>query len=411
MTRALGVGLGWREELAALALARKDLGFVEIVAEAFPVDRALPLPLTALRRRGVQVVPHGVRLSLGGADEPDPARLAHLAELAVRFEAPLVSEHIAFVRAAGREAGHLLPVPRTRAALDVAVANVAIAMDALPVPLALEPIASLVEWPAPELSEADFITELLERTGALLLLDLANLFANARNGGVDPVAILDRLPLERLAYVHIAGGIEEGGLYHDTHLHPVPPEVLDLLGQLAARQPVPGAMVERDGRFAASLELSSELDAMAVAARPGQGPPQPAPTAGGGRGWRIGAEQRQRLAADQAAVVAALVTGAEPPPGFDLTRVAATASALVEKRAHEVARVLPGLAERLGPGFRNRFAAYAATHPMPPSGSHRADAEAFAAQVAPATSGTDSGLSGTGFPRIPSSARGASRGG
>src|SRR5215204_6982037 len=99
--------------------------------------------------------------------------------------APLVSEHVAFVRGGGLEAGHLLPVPRTREALAVLVANVRLAQAELGVPLALEHVAALLEWPAPELDEAAFLTELLERTGALLLLDLANTYANARNHGGD----------------------------------------------------------------------------------------------------------------------------------------------------------------------------------------------------------------------------------
>jgi len=219
MSPGLGLGLGWRHALAAVTLRRPDLEFVEVVAEAFPSGQALPPALLAARRRGLQVVPHGVRLSLGGAVRPDPARVAHLADLAMRLGAPLVSEHVAFVRANGREAGHLLPVPRTRAVLEVLVANVTEAMAGLPVPLALEPIATLFEWPGAELDEGEFLTELLDRTGALLLLDVANIWANARNAGSDPAALLDRLPLDRLAYVHVAGGVEHAGLYHG-HPHP-----------------------------------------------------------------------------------------------------------------------------------------------------------------------------------------------
>src|SRR5687768_6367473 len=91
VSAGLGVGLGWRHELAALPLRRSDLGFVEVVAEALPSCRPMPPALLAAQRRGVQVVPHGVRLSLGGADRPDPARVAHLADLALRFGSPLVS--------------------------------------------------------------------------------------------------------------------------------------------------------------------------------------------------------------------------------------------------------------------------------------------------------------------------------
>ena len=102
-------------------------------------------------------------------------------------------------------------------------------------PLALEPIASLFDWPDDELTEADFLTEILDRTGALLLLDVANVYANARNRGDDPLALLDKLPLDRVAYVHVAGGAEHEGLYHDTHTDAIPPEVLDLVTELCAR--------------------------------------------------------------------------------------------------------------------------------------------------------------------------------
>ena len=136
-------------------------------------------------------------------------------------------------------------------------------------PLALEHVAALLEWPAPELDEAAFLTELLERTGALLLLDLANLHANARNHGGDPLAFLDALPLERIAYVHVAGGVERDGLYHDTHAHPTPPAVLELVAELCSRRDPPGVMLERDDAYPPEAELAAELDAIAAATRAG----------------------------------------------------------------------------------------------------------------------------------------------
>ncbi|HEV2088536.1 MAG TPA: DUF692 family protein, partial [Cryptosporangiaceae bacterium] len=254
-----------------------------------------------------------------------------LATLAERLDAPMVSEHVAFVRAGGREAGHLLPLPRTRAALDVLVANVTEAMAGLPVPLALEPIASLFEWPDAELDEADFLTELLDRTGALLLLDVANVWANARNAGSDPVALLDRLPLDRLAYVHVAGGTERSGLYHDTHTHSVPAGVLQLLGRLADRVDIPGVMLERDGDFPPTEELDGELDAIRAAAHPTGGPP-PARNPSLQRSSGPSALQRHRLDAEQAALVNALIDRSAAPPRFDPVRLGAAGAALAVKR-------------------------------------------------------------------------------
>lgn len=261
----LGLGIGWRPELAVAIDRRRDLGFVELMAEDFDGNAPLPAPIEQLRRRGVIAVPHGVSLSLGSADPPDPLRLNALATLAIRAGAPLVSEHIAFVRGGGVESGHLLPVPRTRDALNILVDNIRLAMDALPVPLALENIATVFEWPDAELEEADFLTEVLDRTGAWLLLDLENVYANALNHNYDANRFLDRLPPERIAYVHVGGGGEREGIYHDTHAHETPAAVLDLLAGLASRTRLPGVMLERDDDFPSDAALNAELDAIAAA--------------------------------------------------------------------------------------------------------------------------------------------------
>ncbi|WP_433556737.1 DUF692 domain-containing protein [Pseudonocardia xinjiangensis] len=264
-----GVGVGWRPEIAAWVAGLAAPSFCEVIAESI-APAAAHRGVTELRERGVPVVPHGVRLSLGGAEPVEPRRVTHLAACAAALQAPLVSEHIAFVRAGDLDAGHLLPVPRTREALDVLARNIRRTQAELDVPLALEPIAALFDWPEDEYTEADFLTALLERTDALLLLDVANIHANAVNRGQDPEAVLDRLPLDRVAYVHVAGGAEhpdDPGIYHDTHTHPVPAAVLRLLERLVERTAqAPPVMLERDGRYPPAAELLAELDAIAAAA-------------------------------------------------------------------------------------------------------------------------------------------------
>ena len=278
---ALGLGIGWRPEIALFVERRSDLGFVEVIAEniggshrsfASSMSRQVPRALMALRERGVRVVPHGVSLSLGSAEPVDRARLKLLAKLARDVDAPLVSEHIAFVRAGGVEAGHLLPVPRTREQLRVLVDNIRAAQAMLPVPLAVENVAALFAWPDAEMDEATFLAEILDRTGVLLLLDLANVHANALNLGGDATSLFDQLPLDRVAYMHVAGGEERDGLYYDTHAHPTPPEVIDLVEQVAARgvPPTAGFMLERDEHFPTDAELTEELDAIAGAVRRGR---------------------------------------------------------------------------------------------------------------------------------------------
>ncbi len=259
------LGIGWRSEICGLIDQLDGLDFCEVIAESLPASAAVPPELEALRARGTSVVPHGVTLSLGGVEPVDDQRIAHLALCAERVSAPLVSEHVAFVRAGGLEAGHLLPVPRTRASLEVLTRNIVRTQDGLPVPLAVENIAALFDWPDDEFTESEFLTELVERTGAYVLIDIANVYANARNRGRDPLSELRRLPVDRLAYCHIAGGTESDGHYHDTHQHPVPAEVLALVAEFTTDYPAP-LMLERDGNYPPAEELLDELDAIANAA-------------------------------------------------------------------------------------------------------------------------------------------------
>ena len=90
----------------------------------------------------------------------------------------------------------------------------------------------------------------------------------ATYSGSDPrraPAVLATVPRERLAYVHVAGGVRREGLYHDTHAHPLPEGPLDLLASLAGRLgPVP-VMLERDDRFPAPEELARELESIRTA--------------------------------------------------------------------------------------------------------------------------------------------------
>lgn len=260
----LGVGIGWRPEIDLTVERLPGVDFVEVVAENLHPD-ALPESVRLLRNRGLPVLPHAVTLSLGGAEPVDRRRVAHLARLAEALGSPLVSDHACFVRAGGLEAGHLLPVPRTRDALGVLAANVRAAQAELPVPLAVENVAALLDWPDAQLTEGEFLAELVERTGCWLLVDVANLHANAHNIGTDPAAFLATVPLDRVAYVHVAGGVLRDGRYHDSHAHPVTAEVLELLAELCARTRPPGVLLERDDDYPSDAELAAELGAVRAA--------------------------------------------------------------------------------------------------------------------------------------------------
>ncbi|MDC2956990.1 DUF692 domain-containing protein [Streptomyces gilvifuscus] len=388
----LGTGIGWRPEIADAVERMPGIDWVEVVAENVCPGH-LPESLGRLRERGVTVIPHGVSLGLGGAERPDAGCLAALAERVEALGAPLVTEHIAFVRAGGTrtaspllEAGHLLPVPRTRDALDVLCENIRIAQDALPVPLAVENIAALISWPGEEMTEGQFLYELADRTGVRLLVDVANLHTNHVNRGEDPAKALAELPLEAIAYVHVAGGFERDGVWHDSHAHPVPEPVLGVLADLASRVSPPGVLLERDENFPEPAELQRELEAIRGALEKGaaeRGAARATASAAGdaepARATRPGESTepaRQRLALAQTALLSALVAGTPVPEGFDGVRLGVQARALAGKRADVVAKIASELPVILGERYRGLFLAYAHGHPL--TGGYRRDALDFA---------------------------------
>ncbi|WP_157845187.1 MULTISPECIES: DUF692 domain-containing protein [Pseudofrankia] len=361
--RPLGYGIGWRPAIDEVVSSLPGLDFIEVIAEGID-PRRVPDGLMELRAHGVTIIPHGTTLNLGGAGPPDPGRLAHLAAVARALDAPLVSEHVALCRSGDLNSGHLLPVPLTRTSLIVTAENARIARSALPVPLAVENVAPLFGWPDDKMSQARFLAELVERADVDLLLDVANLRTAWINLDHDPISALRDLPLDRVAYVHVAGGELRDGLWHDTHNRPVPDPTLRLLAELTARCDPPGVLLERDRDYPPAAEIADELALIrktveeARDSRPATGP-------GDSRDQRARADGRrrlptrrplsrpvpdavrQRLGHAQHDLLAALVGHGPVPAGFDAHRLAVQTQALAERRARLVSPLLPDVADDL----------------------------------------------------------------
>ncbi len=264
-------GLGWRRELAAGVLAHIDrLDLVEVIADDWL--RASRHDLRALETLAAQlpVTLHGIGLGLASTLPVDVGRTEALGRLVGRVRPVHWSEHLAFVRAGGIEVGHLAAPPRNPATVAGAVRNLErIARRTGSCPL-LENVATLIEPPGSSMDEAAWITAVVEQSGALLLLDLHNLHANATNFGFDARAFLGRIPIERVRAVHLAGGrwIERFGRRRllDDHHHDVPAAVHELLIEVGQRAPQPlDVILERDGRYPPFADLLAELDLARVA--------------------------------------------------------------------------------------------------------------------------------------------------
>jgi uncharacterized protein (UPF0276 family) len=184
-----------------------------------------------------------------------------MARLVDRLRPESWSEHLAFVRSGAIEIGHLAAPPRTSSTAEATAENLSAARAVVGCAPMMENIATLIDPPASDLDEPDWLCRTLAASGADLLLDLHNLYANSINFGIDPRDFLRRLPAERIHAVHIAGGKWLGPRILDDHLHDPPEPVYDLLTSLAAGCPNPLTVIlERDGAYPPMEHLLTQLD-------------------------------------------------------------------------------------------------------------------------------------------------------
>jgi uncharacterized protein (UPF0276 family) len=244
----------------ALASSAAGLWF-EVHAENYMVPGGPRLAMLSALREARPLSLHGVGLSLGGHERPDADHLAALKRLADRFEPYLVSEHLAWSRLGERSLPDLLPVPRTAEALACLTRNIDIVQTALGRQIQIENPAHYLAFDS-ELSEPEFLAELVRRTGCGLLIDVNNVAVAAHNVGIDADAYLAALPLEAIGEIHIAGHSANADpardLLIDSHDAPVSPEVwrlLELLLGFTGPRPV---LLERDGNIPDFTELMKE---------------------------------------------------------------------------------------------------------------------------------------------------------
>jgi hypothetical protein len=352
-------GLGWRPELALDLLRHgEQVEILEFIAEDWfkaPAKERATLRAWC-RERPCHL--HGVSLGLASTEAVSSERLFAWRDLLASTNPARWSEHLAFVRGGGIELGHLAAPPRTPATVAGAVANLAriqTMVGSLPL---IENVATLMVPPGSTWDECTWLSAIVRASDAWLLLDLHNLYANAVNQGWDPIPALDRLPLDRVAAVHLAGGRQWRGRLLDDHLHPVPEAVFGLLEAVAARAPGDlDVFIERDGRYPPFADLLAELTLARQALARGRAqrrafvpglqiPPMPAVPKDGQQVEALlarlytDAEARRQFTADPLAVGLAAGLSAElagsiaelDQPGLEL--VADSLSAKRERKQH-----------------------------------------------------------------------------
>lgn len=260
----LSAGLGLKPQHFGEALAAEAPGlWFEVHAENYMVEGGPRLAwLEAIAERH-PISLHGVGLSLASAEPLDEQHLGRLRTLCDRIAPALVSEHLAWSRAGGAYLPDLLPFPRTHEALDVVCEHVDRLQQALGRSVLIENPALYAPLSGHELTEPDFLAELVARTGCGLLLDLNNVHVSAANLGFTAADYLDALPLEAVGEIHLAGHAEDAGgsgLLIDDHGAPVCDSVWALYGALLQRTGPRPTLIERDNNLPPFAELMVERE-------------------------------------------------------------------------------------------------------------------------------------------------------
>ncbi len=256
-----GAGLGLRRsflaELDSVPAATLP-DFFEIAPENWiGLGGRYARDLRALTERHCFVT-HGLSLSIGGPAPLDIAFLQRLRKFLDSHQIATYSEHLSYTG----DAGHLydlLPIPMTEAAADYVAARVRQVQDILGRRIALENVSTYAA-PGSEMSELDFVCQVLEKADCDLLLDVNNIFVNSINHGFNADSYLRSLPAQRIRYAHIAGHfVEAEDLRIDTHGDDVCADVWAFLRTAYEHFGTFPTLLERDFNIPALPELLAEM--------------------------------------------------------------------------------------------------------------------------------------------------------
>jgi uncharacterized protein (UPF0276 family) len=228
-------------------------GFFEVHAENYMGAGGPPHRSLERIRREHPLSLHGVCMSIGGPQPLDQAHLRRFRALVQRYEPELVSEHLAWSTHQSIFFNDLLPLPYTKATLDLVCSHIDRMQEAIGRRILLENPSTYVAFSSSTLGETDFLRAVVKRTGCGLLLDINNVFVSATNHGNSALDYLASFPLDSVGEIHLAGHTEqtddEGDrLLIDSHDGPVADAVWKLYATIILRSgPLP-TLIEWDSK-------------------------------------------------------------------------------------------------------------------------------------------------------------------
>ncbi len=256
----LGVGLSFQGTLFDFVRQEPDsFDFVEIIPDSIWTDQgrnatpryvesATTLDFLERLTATKPLVIHSIGLSIGSAERFDTDHIAQIAHWHERYKFPWHSDHLSFNQLEHHEGhsidvGFAMPIPYDEDVLAMIVERVNYVQQIVPVPFVLENNVYYFDIPDQQMDEATFLNRLTQETGCGLLLDLHNVYTNARNHGFNIWNFLGDLDLTRVVEIHIGGGMMMEDVYLDAHSGPAPVEVWDVLSELLPHTPNAAAVV------------------------------------------------------------------------------------------------------------------------------------------------------------------------
>jgi uncharacterized protein (UPF0276 family) len=255
------VGLGLRRDIAEEILESRILtpDFLEFAPENWMAMGGAWKKVLERATETYSITCHGLSLSLGSPEELDWKFVGELKEFLDTYQVTIYSEHLSYTKSNNAHLYDLLPIPFRKDAIDHVVDRIRRVQDKLERPLAIENVSYYTPVAA-EMNEIEFISEIVERADCKLLLDVNNVYVNAFNHKYDAKEFLGKLPLDRVAYIHMAGHEQvEPDLIIDTHGQAIIDPVYELFEwTIQQMQPVP-VLLERDYNFEDLEQIQGEL--------------------------------------------------------------------------------------------------------------------------------------------------------
>ena len=242
------------------------LGWFEIHAENYMIDGGPVRNQLQQLRRDYPISCHGVGLSIGSEQSLDRSHLSRLKTLLDWLEPAVFSEHLAWSSHGVNFFNDLLPLPYTRATLEQVVNHIDEVQNTLQRPMLLENPSTYLDFSTHEMGEAEFISEIIRRSGCGLLLDINNVYVSATNQGFSANGFLDALPVEAIGQIHLAGHSadqDEAGncLLIDSHNQPVAQPVWELYDVAIEKFGATPTLIEWDDDLPEFTRLQAEARA------------------------------------------------------------------------------------------------------------------------------------------------------